>query len=275
MREEMSSNDLKNYYEVLEIPSTSKTEDIYQSYLRAKLAYSQDSLALYSLISHDECKNVLDLVEEAYSILSDPMKRKSYDEARGINREYNAIKYNVLSDYAAMARGESIFLNPSNNNTSSSNGNSEPSDSSVSTMLREEFTLNSQSSSSTTNSEFSLKTVQVLSNTTNVTKLVTQKRFALDHVVNAAFEKEIEDTIDFTGEFLLKIREYKNVDLERLSDMTKVSRLYLQAIENEDYDKLPAPVYVRGFVFQYAKCLKLKTEIVANSYVARMKKLKP
>jgi len=53
--------------------------------------------------------------------------------------------------------------------------------------------------------------------------------------------------------------------------MTKVSKMYLQAIESEDYDHLPAPVYVRGFVFQYAKCLKLKPENVANSYVARMK----
>jgi cytoskeletal protein RodZ len=57
--------------------------------------------------------------------------------------------------------------------------------------------------------------------------------------------------------------------------MTKVSTLYLQGIEREDYSKLPAPVYVRGFVFQYAKCLKLQPEIVANSYVARMKKSKP
>ncbi len=291
MRAEMNSNDLKNYYEVLEIPSTSKTEDIYQSYLRAKSAYSQDSLALYSLISHDECKNVLELVEEAYSILSDPMKRKRYDEARGINREFNAINYNVLSDHAAMARGESIFLNSSpsinNNNNSNSNisnnssnnnndnGYNNSNNSSLTSMLREEFTLNTHSSTSISTTEFSLKTAQVLSNTTNVTKLVTQKRFALDYVVNAAFEKEIDDATDFTGEFLHKIREYKNVDLERLSDMTKVSRLYLQSIENEDYDKLPASVYVRGFVFQYAKCLKLKPEIVANSYVARMKKLKP
>ena len=85
----------------------------------------------------------------------------------------------------------------------------------------------------------------------------------------------MEGATEFTGDFLRKIREYKNLDLERLSDMTKVSRMYLQGIEMEDFGKLPAPVYVRGFVFQYAKCLKLKPEIVANAYVARMKKLKP
>jgi cytoskeletal protein RodZ len=215
-------------------------------------------------MSSDECNNVLTLVEEAYSILSDPTKRKRYDEARGINREINALNYNALSERVAPQRGESIYSNNNNSNNTS-----------VSSMLREEFTLNSQSSAPSSSGEMSAKTAQTLSNTTNVTKLVTQKRFALDYVLNAALEKEIEDSNEFTGEFLRKIREYKSVDLERLSDMTKVSRLYLQGIESEDYDKLPAPVYVRGFVFQYAKCLKLKPEVVANSYVARMKKLKP
>ena len=253
-------SDLKNYYEVLEIPSTARSEEIYHSYQRAKSAYSTDSLALYSLMSPEECRNVLDLVEEAYSILSDPMKRKRYDEARGINREYT-LNYNALADRAVPKRSESVY----------SSNNATP----VSSMLREEFTLNSQSSAPISTGDMSPKAAQTLSNTTNVTKLVTQKRFALDYDMNADFEREIEDATEFTGEFLRKIREYKNVDLERLSDMTKVSRLYLQAIESEDFDKLPASVYVRGFVFQYAKCLKLKPEVVANSYIARMKKLKP
>jgi hypothetical protein len=257
------SNDLKNYYEVLEIPSTARSEEVYHSYQRAKSAYSSDSLALYSLMSAEECRNVLELVEEAYSILSDPMKRKRYDEARGINREYNALNYNTLSDRTAPLRGESVYSNNKINSAS------------VSSMLREEFTLNSQSSAPISTGEMSPRAAQTLSNTTNVTRLVTQKHFALDFVKNATFDKEIEDATEFTGELLRKIREYKSVDLERLSDMTKVSRLYLQGIESEDYDKLPAPVYVRGFVFQYAKCLKLKPEVVANSYVARMKKLKP
>lgn len=251
------NNELKNYYEVLEIPSTARSEEVYQSYQRAKSAYSSDSLALYSLMSAEECRNVVEMVEEAYSILSDPMKRKRYDEARGINRESNALNYNALSDPTS---------NPSINKSPTT---------SVSAMLNSEFTLNSQHSAPISTGDMSPKAAQTLSNTTNVTKLVTQKRFALDYIINTSFEKEIEDATEFNGEFLQKIREYKSVDLDRLSDMTKVSRLYLQGIENEDFDKLPAPVYVRGFVFQYAKCLKLKPEIVANSYVARMKKLKP
>lgn len=256
-----SSSELKNYYEVLEISSSARSEEIYHSYQRAKAAYSSDSLALYSLMSPEECRNVLELVEEAYSILSDPMKRKRYDEARGINRDFNSLSYNSLSDRVAPLRQES--------NHSQNLQMSAPSSS-----FKSEFVLNSQA----TGSDISVNGINqntTGASTTNVNKLVTQKRFALDYVVNADFEKEIEETQEFTGDLLRKIREYKNLDLDRLSDMTKVSRLYLQGIELEDFGKLPAPVYVRGFVFQYAKCLKLKPEVVANSYLARMKKLKP
>lgn len=245
------SSDLKNYYEVLEIPANARSEEIYHSYQRAKAAYSSDSIALYSLMSPEECRGILELVEEAYSILSDPTKRKRYDEARGLNRDFTSMSYNSLSDRVAPLRIER-----------------EPAPvhhvSSASTVLpNADFTLNSPVGSTEHNS------------TLNVNKLVTQKRFALDYVINADFEKEIEDATEFTGDFLRKIREYKNLDLDRLSDMTKVSRLYLHALEMEDFAKLPAPVYVRGFAFQYAKCLKLKPDVVANSYVARMKKLKP
>lgn len=249
--------DLKNYYEVLEIPANARSEEIYHSYQRAKSAYSLDSIALYSLMSPEECRNVLELVEEAYSILSDPTKRKRYDEARGLNREFNSMNYNALSDRTPPVRSEF------------------PSQKSASVSTNPEFTLNSQSTGSDISVNGHGHSNNSGVNTTNVNKLVTQKRFALDYVVNADFEKQIEDETEFTGDFLRKIREYKNLDLDRLSDMTKVSRMYLQGIEMEDFGKLPAAVYVRGFVFQYAKCLKLKPEVVANSYVTRMKKLKP
>ena len=85
-------------------------------------------------------------------------------------------------------------------------------------------------------------------------------------------EQEIEETEEFSGEFLKKIREYKQVTIPRLADMTKVSKTYLMNIEEEKLDGLPALVYVRGFVYQYAKCLKLNPELVANSYLARIKR---
>lgn len=46
---------------------------------------------------------------------------------------------------------------------------------------------------------------------------------------------------------------------------------YLQALESELYAKLPAAVYVRGFLVEYAKVLGLEVERVKDSYLARMR----
>lgn len=258
-------NDTKNYYEILEIPANARSEEIYHSYQRAKQAYSNDSLALYSLMSQEECRNILEMIDEAYSILSDPVKRKRYDEARGFNRDFS------LSTSASSLRASLNSLNQGKPQSSyvprpdsfyQNNAQEEqPQAPLISSNVMDDFgpgpALSSAAASSTSS---------------QMTKLVNQKRFALEYAIDDMMEKEINDALEFSGEFLKKIREYKNVEIERLADMTKVSKMHLINIEDENFSKLPAPVYVRGFVFQYAKCLKLPSDKVANSFVARMKR---
>lgn len=225
----MEDHSQKNYYEILEIPTTANSDEIHQGYLRAKNAYSQDSLALYSLMSADECRNILDLIDEAYTIISDPQKRKQYDQARGFNKNLTDAQRNQ------------------------SHGSSLPTDDNNSHSIH-------QTASST--------------NKHNMAKIVAQKKFGLEYEKDDAFEAEIEQCSHFSGEFLKKIREYKNVDILRMAEMTKVSKTYLINIELEAFDKLPAAVYVRGFVYQYAKCLKLNPELVASSYLKIMSEKK-
>ena len=56
-----------------------------------------------------------------------------------------------------------------------------------------------------------------------------------------------------------------------MSDMTRVSKKHLDNIEKENFSSLPALVYVRGFVYQYAKCLRLDPNVVASSYINRVR----
>ena len=77
----------KNYYEILEVPTDSDADNIYQAYLRQKQTYAQDNLAVYSLLSKEECDRFLNLVEEAFEIIGDPEKRQKYDYARGLNQD--------------------------------------------------------------------------------------------------------------------------------------------------------------------------------------------
>ena len=74
---------------------------------------------------------------------------------------------------------------------------------------------------------------------------------------------------EFTGALLRAVRESQGVEVRDIAQRTKIGTGYLQAIEGDDYASLPAPVYVRGFVSQMAKVLRLDSGQVSRTYVRR------
>jgi len=75
----------------------------------------------------------------------------------------------------------------------------------------------------------------------------------------------------FDGDVLRRIRVSLGIELEEISTITKINDQHLRAIEANAYDVLPAPVYLRGFLKQIAKCLSLDPARVADSYTDRMR----
>ena len=52
------------------------------------------------------------------------------------------------------------------------------------------------------------------------------------------------------------------------AEITKISKRYLLALEQNDFEVLPAAVYVRGFVSEYARAMGLPSEAIARAYMA-------
>jgi len=76
---------------------------------------------------------------------------------------------------------------------------------------------------------------------------------------------------EFGGALLRAVRESQGTSLDQISERTKVGLNYLRCIEEDEFEKLPAAVYVRGFVTEIAKCLRLDPEQVSQSYLRRYK----
>ena len=57
------------------------------------------------------------------------------------------------------------------------------------------------------------------------------------------------------GDYLKKSREAQNISLSDVADYTKISKIYLDCLENNEYQKIPATPYVKGYISSYAACV--------------------
>jgi len=78
------------------------------------------------------------------------------------------------------------------------------------------------------------------------------------------------------GERLKRERELREISLDELSKSTRISSRFLDALENEDWQKLPGGVFGHGFVRTIARYLGLDEEALLAEYdLARADKLPP
>lgn len=70
------------------------------------------------------------------------------------------------------------------------------------------------------------------------------------------------------GEELRRQRLVREVSLESIAAATKISVRYLEALEKGNFDRLPAPVFTRGFIRAYATYLGLDPEEMVNAYLS-------
>ena len=68
-----------------------------------------------------------------------------------------------------------------------------------------------------------------------------------------------------------EVKEEAGIEIAEISSRTKISKAHLVALEDETYDNLPAIVYVRGFVTELAKYLRLDPAQVQRTYLRRMR----
>lgn len=68
------------------------------------------------------------------------------------------------------------------------------------------------------------------------------------------------------GEQLRTAREAKGLSISDIEKATKIQGRYLEAIENNEFDKLPGDFYVRAFIRQYAQVVGLDGKELLSQY---------
>ena len=71
----------------------------------------------------------------------------------------------------------------------------------------------------------------------------------------------------YRGKTLKQVRERMGVELQTVSKETKINIKILEWIEEETFEKLPALVYLKGFLKSYAQSLGLDPQKVTEEYI--------
>jgi curved DNA-binding protein CbpA len=293
-------NENQTLYDLLDIDSDASPQEIRDAYLRTKTTYNRDNLVLYTLVSPDEREDALKKIEEAYLVLSDPDKRRAYDQNHRLFQSYD--NPFAGSDQKGEAKVISIDRVPPMENVLDGENLLIPPKTDFQNRPKEDFPAQNSVQASGQQGAESKDSFQAGSDLPFIaaTEVLTQSDWnsKSDHpqIVTSPAEKvehsrteskqplpkldpalvhEVEIEEVFSGAFIRKIREAYQISLEEMSGITKVTKTYLNAIEEENFQKLPAPVYVRGFVVQISKVLRLPHEKLAVAYLGRYYAKKP
>jgi cytoskeletal protein RodZ len=69
------------------------------------------------------------------------------------------------------------------------------------------------------------------------------------------------------GEILRRERELRRIPLRDVSEATKINIRYLEALERNEFDFLPAGAFTRGFVRSYARFIGTDENEMINAYL--------
>jgi cytoskeletal protein RodZ len=73
------------------------------------------------------------------------------------------------------------------------------------------------------------------------------------------------------GEKLRLARETRGIALRDISDQTRISMRYLEAIESDDYRRLPGGIFNRSFIRAYAKSIGYNEQQAIEEYSRTMR----
>ena len=201
-------------YELLDVAPDASQAEIQKAYLLGVNTYQKSSLPIYGLIFQEERQVMLDRLENAFAVLSDPVRRRQYNTSIGLS--WHQIQMDRLPP------------------------------STVEKPTLEETNLWSKATSRLGHRQTPHQTPQEV-------PAVPREFQSFDYSLS-------------TGRYLKSVRKLKGLTLQGIVDVTKISQHYLEALESEQYERLPGGAYVTYMLGAYAKSLNLNAETVIEDF---------
>lgn len=192
-----------NYYEMLDIKPDATASEIRHAFSAAQQLYQPGSLASYSLFSGEERREILSLIEKAFSTLINEQTRNDYDRELVLRGEIEAKQETA----GAAKKPVSMF------------------------EISRGYAVRPASSN-----HDALK----------------------NRIRQSAIVADILARGEMSGADLKAIRTELGVMIEQIAQETKIRHDHLRSMEEDHLSRLPAAVFLKGFVKSYLKCLCLE-----------------
>ncbi len=235
-------------YEILEIPDDAPLGEIQRAYDRARSLYGPGSLATYTLMAPEEQALLGRRIEEARSVLLDPVARAGYD--------------------ARLASGTPV---PQPGRTSESRPT-------VTATAPPGFQLSADGPAAPEEvpppaaaaPPVVVPAAPPVPATPPVAAIAPAPPEPPAPAPRTPDKAIFPEGTRWTGEMLRRAREGRGLTVVALAERTKITRHHIDNVEQDRFDKLPAPVYLRGIVLSLARELRLDGQKVARSYLEHM-----
>ncbi len=270
-----------NYYELLEISPRATSQEIHKAYERVRRVYEPNSIALYSLFSPDETAAITQRIEDAYRTLVYEDNRKRYDAQLKEKEQEELPDLPPLPADPYQTRQDQLSF-PSEP-TYQRRQDQLPLPSEPKYQRRQDqLPLPSEPTYQRRQDQLPLppEPPSQPRPAQPALTLPSENRFisASEPLIKqTAPPKTMHETVtpvshfiaDFTGPAIKMLREQNGLQMRDIADRTKIGTRYLECIEEEQYDKLPARAYTRGFLMLYARALGCDPERMASDYLKR------
>jgi hypothetical protein len=271
-------------YEIIEVPVEARPEEIERACDRAAALYGPGSLATYTLASPEETSLLCSRIEEARAVLLDPGARSRYDERLGL-RLAEPVPARLAEVTApppppptwpppeplpltASPRHVSPGLPAASGASTGGAGHT----AGPATVAAPPLPTEGPPPTPGPQATASPPPIQLTAALQPAPQAPARPPapILLDREAVPAPPPEIGEGSAWSGELLRRVRESRGLTLQQVSERTRVTRHHLENIEQDRFQALPAPVYLRGIIMSLARELRLDGQKVARAYLERM-----
>lgn len=267
---------MKDYYEVLQVEKNATFKEIREAYFRLKNTYDSNNQALYSLLEEGDLEESLDDINQAYAVIGNEASRVAYD--RDLVAANLATEAQLCPDIYVDCVGNKLHSSgPSRASGASAAGwEDDYHDMGFGKGIdgahsfQEELGRGQRPRANYGDMGLHANPTRrygVINN--SVRKAIAPA--ALDSDIQEKVSQAIEDGDLGDGNLYKRIRQIVGVSKEEMQDHIKISIGYIDHLEENRFDLLPQPVYVKGFLKSYLRFLGVSAcEHLVKAYAERL-----